>query len=545
MCLGLTKAQKAAALTGSEFKAGNIIADTTFYNGEVLSSQDIQSFLNAKVPSCDTNGTQASSHWYDAAGRYYTRAEWGGLNGYPAPFTCLRNYTENTPTKIADSYCAGTYTGGNKSAAQIIRDVGVACGISQKALIVLLQKEQSLVTDDWPWSIQYRSATGYGCPDTAACDSTYYGFFNQVYNAARQFQRYSIESQLFNYKARQTSYIQYNPNASCGGTNVYIENAATAALYNYTPYQPNTSALNNLYGSGDACGAYGNRNFWRMFNDWFGSTTAPPFAWSVVSNKVYDQYKYTEIDTGKLRKGERIFISLKVRNSGTEIWYRDGPNPITLGTALPYNHISPICDSTWLSCSRVTKTIEAAIAPGEEGHFEFYAKAPGQLGELRDYLAPVLENRAWMQNDTGYHLYVKSNNELSWQWKSYDAWSDQARTIPIDTNQLSKGQYYYITLKALNSSASIWSASGPNPVSLGTFRPLDRKSVLCSYQWINCTRPALMNEATVAPGQIASFSFLARAPYTNGAFREYFKPVSEYSSWMSDDFNHIYGNVVN
>jgi hypothetical protein len=71
------------------------------------------------------------------------------------------------------------------------------------------------------------------------------------------------------------NYIQYNPNASCGGSNVYIQNQATAGLYNYTPYQPNASAINNLYGSGDSCGAYGNRNFWRMYNDWFGSTQIP------------------------------------------------------------------------------------------------------------------------------------------------------------------------------------------------------------------------------------------------------------------------------
>jgi hypothetical protein len=70
--------------------------------------------------------------------------------------------------------------------------------------------------------------------------------------------------------------IQYNPNAGCGSGTVYIQNQATAGLYNYTPYQPNPAALNNLYGTGDGCSAYGNRNFWRMFNDWFGSTYGPP-----------------------------------------------------------------------------------------------------------------------------------------------------------------------------------------------------------------------------------------------------------------------------
>lgn len=267
---GLFHPTHATALSGSDFNAGNIIDDGIFYNSDSMGTSDIQAFLNAKVPTCDTNGTQNSTHYNSGAGRYYTRAEWGSLNGNPAPYTCLRNYTQDTPTKAADAYCAGTYTGGNKNAAQIINDVSHACGVSPKVFLVLLQKEQSLITDDWPWPVQYRSATGYGCPDTAACDSAYYGFFNQVYNAARQYQRYAKQSNLFNYRPAQTSYIQYNPNSGCGGSNVYIHNYATAGLYNYTPYQPNAAALANLYGTGDSCSAYGNRNFWRMFNDWFG-----------------------------------------------------------------------------------------------------------------------------------------------------------------------------------------------------------------------------------------------------------------------------------
>jgi hypothetical protein len=52
---------------------------------------------------------------------------------------------------------------------------------------------------------------------------------------------------------------------------VFIENQATAGLYNYTPYTPNDAALNNMYGTGDACSSYGNRNFWRIYTDWFGN----------------------------------------------------------------------------------------------------------------------------------------------------------------------------------------------------------------------------------------------------------------------------------
>src|SRR3989344_2215951 len=257
------------ALSSSEFRAGHIIDDSIFFNPNTLGTQEIQNFLNAKVPSCDTNGDKA----HTSGG---IRRDYAASKGYSPPFTCLKDYRLDVSGKSEDSYCGGSVSSGNKSAAEIINEVSKACGINPMALIVLLQKEQSLVTDDWPWSIQYRSATGYGCPDSAECDSTYYGFFNQVYSAARQFQRYAKTS-IFNYQHGRTAYVQYNPNGGCGGSNVYMETQATAGLYNYTPYQANSAALNNLYGRGDSCSAYGNRNFWRFFNDWFGSTISDAF----------------------------------------------------------------------------------------------------------------------------------------------------------------------------------------------------------------------------------------------------------------------------
>jgi len=53
---------------------------------------------------------------------------------------------------------------------------------------------------------------------------------------------------------------------------VSIRNLATASLYVYTPYQPNPASLAAYPGDGDACSSYGNRNFFRMFQTYFGST---------------------------------------------------------------------------------------------------------------------------------------------------------------------------------------------------------------------------------------------------------------------------------
>lgn len=252
LCLQFLAPTKINAVAGAEFQSDRIIDDVVFFTPNTMSVNDIQNFLNSKVPVCDTNHVSPNP-------------------SYQPPFTCLKSYTETVSSKDSEANLCNAISPGVKNSAQIIYEVAQSCGINPQVLIVLLQKEQGLVTDTWPYSIQYRSATGYGCPDTAACDSQYYGFFNQVYMAARQFRKYAKNPELYNFRMARNNFVQYNPNANCNGSTIYIKTQATAGLYNYTPYQPNQAALDNLYGSGDGCSAYGNRNFWRYFNDWFGS----------------------------------------------------------------------------------------------------------------------------------------------------------------------------------------------------------------------------------------------------------------------------------
>lgn len=261
------------ALSGSDWKAGRIMDDAVFNYSSSMTIDQIQQFLNAKVPTCDNWGTASYSGT--------TRRAYAESKGVVFPLKCLKEYYENTTTHENNLEGRGVPAGA-KSAANIIWDAGQQYNINPQVLLVLLQKEQSLVFDDWPWPKQYRSATGFGCPDTAACDSQYYGFYNQVTSAARQFRRYANSPNSYNF-VPGGNYIQYNPNAGCGGSGVFIESQATASLYNYTPYQPNQAAVNNIYGTGDSCSAYGNRNFWRMYTEWFGSTTIfDPFGWSVI-----------------------------------------------------------------------------------------------------------------------------------------------------------------------------------------------------------------------------------------------------------------------
>ena len=294
------------------FNAGLIMSDGVFTDASSLTTTQIQQFLDSKVPSCDTNGTQPSELYnanvpdYNGDGTI-ERWEWGKYYYNQTTFPCLRDYSEN-----------------GVGSAQIIYNAAQQYGINPKVLIVLLQKEQSLVTDTWPLTIQYKSATGYGCPDTSVCDSQYYGLTNQINNAAYMFRSIVNASPTwYTPYVLGNNYILYNPDSSCGGSTVDIQNRATQALYNYTPYQPNAAALAAGWGSAPPCGSYGNRNFFLYYTSWFGSTTAAAsYAYSIVSRDIYSDATYqTKVaDPPTVEPNSTFYVKLVIQNTGNQVW---------------------------------------------------------------------------------------------------------------------------------------------------------------------------------------------------------------------------------
>jgi LysM repeat protein len=228
---------------GSTFDPGNLISDAEFFRSASMTVEEIQAFLEQRNPNCRDG------------------------------FVCMKDFTETTFSRDQTVLCNAYEGAENETAAQIVHKVSAACGVSVEALLVLIQKEQSLVTLSAPSAIRFERATGYACPDTAPCDSQFFGFYNQVYNAAKQFKRYSNPpgtSRFFTwFPVGQSTQVRLHPNAACGTRTVTMKNQATAGLHYYTPYTPNDIALVNLASVGDSCSAYGNRNFWRVYNYWF------------------------------------------------------------------------------------------------------------------------------------------------------------------------------------------------------------------------------------------------------------------------------------
>lgn len=233
---------KAAPVVG--FDPENIISDALFYDGGAMTSAEIQAFLDAKIGTC-SNGKCLN-------------VLTAGISSRDAV------YSQTT----GDLICSAIQ-GGTMRVSELIFRVQTACGISAKTILVVLQKEQGLTTSKAPSEWNLTAAMGASCPDNAPCDPAFSGIGPQILKGTQQLKTYKAAA--FG-KQPGSHYIAYSPSSSCGGTTLNIRNYATAALYNYTPYQPNAAALAAGQGLGDSCSSYGNRNFFIYYTQWFGST---------------------------------------------------------------------------------------------------------------------------------------------------------------------------------------------------------------------------------------------------------------------------------
>lgn len=532
----------ASAVDARNFQPGRIIDDQVFTDSSSMTVDQIQSFLNSKV-SCDTWGVKRS----ELGGG--TRAQWMAARGYSPPFRCVTDYIEN-PSTGANNYGTNSTPNGGLSAAQLIYNYSKQFTINPQVLLVTLQKENGLITDEWPTLKQYREAMGFGCPDNVApgapaCDPTYGSFSAQLYQAARHFRGY-IDRPAGWWIPFNTGWnnIMWSPNQPvCGSSQVYIQNRATAALYSYTPYQPNAAALAAQYGLGDNCSAYGNRNFYMYFTDWFGSTTLDGYRWQPVSQEYFTDSTKSIRAGADIPPGGKLHLVLKVRNTGSITWSnKDGEFPVNLAT-LPADNSSAFCSPGWLSCNRPARLMESSVATGEIGTFEFEVSNNTNLsGNHRLYVSLVAEGKAWFNNPAVNFYLTPQTAKYTWSIQSQQAYTDSSMTTHKNMWYTRPGETAYLVIKALNTGNVTWKKDSLNPIHLAVVN--DKKSSLCNSGWLSCNRPAKLTEDEIAPGQVGTFAFPVTIPNSPGDYIEYYGLVSEGRAWFDSTGINYWVKIV-
>ena len=141
----------------------------------------------------------------------------------------------------------------SRSAADIISNAAKEFTLNPRVILVILQKEQSLVESTSASQKQLDWAMGYAiCDDCSKSDprlQKYRGFGKQVYYASERIREAYLSKLLLN----GVTMSGYGPGIESviDGSALVPQNNATAALYTYTPHKQ------------------GNVNFMNIWNRWF------------------------------------------------------------------------------------------------------------------------------------------------------------------------------------------------------------------------------------------------------------------------------------
>lgn len=144
----------------------------------------------------------------------------------------LQTFLEKTPWGTASALA--TYTEGGKTAAEIMVETATTYGINPIEMVVRVQMEQGLVSKKTATAATFAKAFGCGCADGAACTAKYSGFAAQADCAAGTMSR--SMTRALTTTGTVSGWSRGKSKTTLDGLTIVPKNAATAALYTYTPW---------------------------------------------------------------------------------------------------------------------------------------------------------------------------------------------------------------------------------------------------------------------------------------------------------------------
>jgi hypothetical protein len=146
----------------------------------------------------------------------------------------MQSFLASEKSALADYVDPGSH----KSAAEIIVNQSQSHGLSPVYMLARLQSEEGLVEDSRDYDkseldVRLNSATGCGCPST--CDKSLSGFREQIECAATNTATYMHDADHGG--STVSGWRVGHEKTTADHCTVRPANAATAALYTYTPYE--------------------------------------------------------------------------------------------------------------------------------------------------------------------------------------------------------------------------------------------------------------------------------------------------------------------
>ncbi len=296
-------------------------------------------------------------------------------------------------------------------ASTIIFEAARAYRISPKVLLVMLQKEQSLITGSYTGTtLAYKLdwAVGMGVPDNSPRNERYRGFGNQLWYAAQRLDGYG--------EGKNGSTVPlWKPGLANSYTppGVRTGNIATYKLYVYNP----SIGANQPYpdqNTKDGDHLSGNASFWLIHWRWFGDPFANPAIRPVYAfqDRKSGSYLYTTSPAEKY-KLSRASKTYSYRGTMASVNTSGGVNPVPV-----YKFLNKKTNVYTYTISERTKrqrlsqprkysyrgvAFSASVNPAGRPVYRFASKKNG--GHL------------FISNDSSKKYYLSKANRKKWRYE--------------------------------------------------------------------------------------------------------------------------------
>ena len=232
--------------------------------------------------------------------------------------------------------------------------------------------------------------------------------------------------------------------------------------------------------------------------------------------------------------GAVVSYTIRFRNAGTQTWERGvAGRTVNLAVAGDSEVFAQQGHAVgWYAPSRPATTTEASVPLGGTATFTFGVRGPAQGTAYRIYVHPVLEGVEHLE-DPGAFVTVVGDAGFHSRWVSESAFPT------VDPDQATPA----MTITFRNSGTRSWRRGiFGEQANLG-INGDDRTLAPYGVSWPTPDRPAIQNEAVVAPGQNATFTFAMRGPAAPGRYQLHLRPVIDGVAWMEDEGVFMYITV--
>lgn len=208
-------------------------------------------------------------------------------------------------------------------------------------------------------------------------------------------------------------------------------------------------------------------------------------------------------------------VWIDVRNDGTQSWLNDLTSSPMLEVSVP----SAAQHSSWISSTTVARMATPEVAPGEVGRFTFTIQAP--TDRLQENINFQVRWGDLLVSNASIPLTLNITNlPYSATWAG--------NTVPVAIFRATQRK---VQVSYTNTGTQTWQAGD---VKLKTWYDGNLASEFRAPNWKDQYGMFSMDEASVAPGAVAHFSYTLLAPATSAVYTQQF-------TLLKKDFREVPG----